>query len=398
MAVKAQTAAAVIAGDVRSALENFNHTQNKSWTFGTNWTSVDKPEFETFINKFLFPKITETAVIQQALGNTFEWLAKEVDFVGQFSEEYVILDAIPTTMDLTKNEELMLKRNYPQMATKLYAPGIVKKMKFTLNNNDVRQNFLTLGDATQYALAVYQKRVSDINLTEEREMKAMLIEYANKHVKDKRTATSEADMAHKIAVALQNLQNNSEKHNEAEGASGGKLARYTTVSKLSKLAILTTDEMKTYLLDTKLANTFESAGIDFTDRIISFDDLGGAYAVKADITVDQTVLDVLKAMGDYQTQIGDIIPEGSIITFEPPASIADKFEEVKPKSELFALIFDIDSVRYRRYTKGMLKAPFINPEFDEVTYWLHYYTFKSISPFYNKIVITGPETPAEPEV
>lgn len=397
MAVKAQTAAAVIAGDVRSALENFNHTQNKSWTFGTNWTSVDKPEFETFINKFLFPKITETAVIQQALGNTFEWLAKEVDFVGQFSEEYVILDAIPTTMDLTKNEELMLKRNYPQMATKLYAPGIVKKMKFTLNNNDVRQNFLTLGDATQYALAVYQKRVSDINLTEEREMKAMLIEYANKHVKDKRTATSEQDMAHKIAVALQNLQNNSEKHNEAEDASGGKLARYTTVSKLSKLAILTTDEMKTYLLDTKLANTFESAGIDFTDRIISFDDLGGAYAAKADITVDQTVLDVLKPMGDYQTQIGDIIPEGSIITFEPPVSIADKFEEVKPKSELFALIFDIDSVRYRRYTKGMLKAPFINPEFDEVTYWLHYYTFKSISPFYNKIVITGPETPAEPE-
>lgn len=398
MAVKAQTAAAVIASDVRSALENFNHTQNKSWTFGTNWTSVDKPEFETFINKFLFPKITETAVIQQALGNTFEWLAKEVDFVGQFSEEYVILDAIPTAMDLSKNEELMLKRNYPQMATKLYAPGIVKKMKFTLNNNDVRQNFLTLGDATQYALAVYQKRVSDINLTEEREMKAMLIEYANKHVKDKRTASDVADMAHKIAVALQNLQNNSEKHNEADSASGGKLARYTTVSKLSKLAILTTDEMKTYLLDTKLANTFESAGIDFTDRIISFDDLGGAYAVKADITVDQTVLDVLKAMGDYQTQIGDIIPEGSIITFEPPVSIADKFEEVKPKSELFALIFDIDSVRYRRYTKGMLKSPFINPEFDEVTYWLHYYTFKSISPFYNKIVITGPEPATEPEV
>lgn len=384
-----RSAASIIAGDIRSALENFNHSQGKAWTFGQNWTSKDKPEFETFINKFLFPKITETAVIQQALGNTFEWLAKEVDFVGQFSEEYVILDAIPTAMDLSKNEELMLKRNYPQMATKLYAPGIVKKMKFTLNNNDVRQNFLTLADATQYALAVYQKRVSDINLTEEREMKAMLIEYANKHVKDVRSATSEQDLAHKIGVALQNLQNNSEKHNECSEASGGKLARYTTVSKLSKLAILTTDEMKTYLLDTKLANTFESAGIDFTDRIISFDDLGGAYAAKEDITVDKEMVDILKAMGDYQTEVGDTIPQGSIITFEPTGTLAAKFEEVKPKSELFAFIFDIDAIRYRRYTKGMLKVPFINPEFDEVTYWLHYYTFKSISPFYNKVVIQG---------
>lgn len=43
----------------------------------------------------------------------------------------------------------MLKRNYPKMATKLYGQGVLKKTKFTLNNNDTRHNFLTLGDATK---------------------------------------------------------------------------------------------------------------------------------------------------------------------------------------------------------------------------------------------------------
>ena len=76
-----------------------------------------------------------------ALGNRFEWLAREEDFVGQYSEEYVILDTVPVTMNLSKQEELMLKRNYPQMATKLYGQGILKKTKFTLNNNDSRLNF-----------------------------------------------------------------------------------------------------------------------------------------------------------------------------------------------------------------------------------------------------------------
>ena len=50
---------------------------------------------------------------------------------------------------------------------------------------------------------------------------------------------------------------------------------------------------------------------------------------------------------------------------------------------------DINAIRYKRYTKDMLKEPFYNGEFDEVTYWVHYYSMKAISPFYNKVVITG---------
>lgn len=387
----------VLGTNIAQALQDFNHTQGRSWTLGTNWTNVGT-EFETFINKFLFPKLNETALIESALGNSFEWLAKEVDFVGQYSEEYVIRDTIPTTMDLSKDEALMLKRNYPQMITKLYGAGIMRKMKFTLNNNDQRMNFAKLSDGVKYAIGVYKKKISDINVDEERQIRAMLVDYAENvtPAKARRTATSEEDLFNKIAEALMNLQNNSDKYNEARLASGGAIARYTTVTKLSKIAILTTDAMKAYLLNTKLANTFASEGIDISKRIISFEDLGGAYRAKADTTLSAEAVKAFRELGDYQTTATDIIPKGSVVTFDVneflPAEDAAKFEEIKPSSELWAYIFDLDAIKYNRYTKGMLKEPFYNPEFDEVTHWIHYYSMKAISPFYNKILITGAPT------
>ena len=373
------------------ALDQYNSDFSAQWDFGTNWSNV-ATDFETFINKYLFPKLNETAVHNVALGNRFEWLAKEIDFIGQYSEEYVILDTLPVNMNLSKTEELMLKRNYPKMATKLYGQGVLKKTKFTLNNNDTRHNFLTLGDATKYALAVYKKRISDINVSEETEVKGTIIDYALNHVKDKRTVTSRDELFTEIFEGVLNLQNNSTKYNEADTASGGTLGRYTTVSKLSDIAILTNDSMKTYLLDTKLANTFQVAGLDLSDRIISFDDLGGLWKTTADVTISESAtLEKFGYMGDYQVNAGDIVPEGSVLTFDVSdlTEFAGNVEEIKPNNDLFAYVFDINKLRYRRHTKGMLKQPFYNGEFDEITYWLHYYSYKSMSPFYNSILVTG---------
>ena len=373
------------------ALDQYNSDFSAQWDFGTNWSNV-ATDFETFINKYLFPKLNETAVHNVALGNRFEWLAKEIDFIGQYSEEYVILDTLPVNMNLSKTEELMLKRNYPHMATKLYGQGVLKKTKFTLNNNDTRHNFLTLGDATKYALAVYKKRISDINVSEETEVKGTIIDYALNHVKDKRTVTSRDELFTEIFEGVLNIQNNSTKYNEADTASGGTLGRYTTVSKLSDIAILTNDSMKTYLLDTKLANTFQVAGLDLSDRIISFDDLGGLWKTTADVTISESAtLEKFGYMGDYQVNAGDIVPEGSVLTFDVSdlTEFAGNVEEIKPNSDLFAYVFDINKLRYRRHTKGMLKQPFYNGEFDEITYWLHYYSYKSMSPFYNSILVTG---------
>lgn len=374
-----------------NALKQYNHDYGRSWDFGTNWSNVST-DFETFLNKYLFPKLNETALHNVALGNRFEWLAKEVDFIGQYSEEYVILDTVPVNMNLSKNEELMLKRNYPKMATKLYGQGVLKKTKFTLNNNDTRHNFLTLGDATRYALGVYKKRISDINVAEELEVKGTILDYALNHTKEKRTVASRDELFTQVFESILNIQNNSAKYNEADKASGGAIGRYTTVSSLENIAIITNDSMKTYLLDTKLASTYHKEGIDLSDRIISFDDLGGIWKVLEDVTISEDdTLERFRSMGDYQINIGDLVPEESVITFDVSdlTEFEGKVEELKPPSDLFAYVFDINKLRYRRNTKGMLKQPFYNGEFDEITYWLHYYSFKAMSPFYNSILISG---------
>lgn len=372
---------------VRASLVDYNDETGHAWTFGANWDNSGT-EFETYVNHYLFPKLNETLIIESILGNRFNWLAKEVDFVGQYSEEYVILDSVPIEMDLTKNAELMLKRNYPKMATKLYAQGIVKKLKFTLNNNDTRLNFLTIGDAITYAVSVYRKKITDINVAEEAEIKAMLVDYGLNQANDKREVTSMEELFEVLSEAVLNLQNNSSKHNEANKASGGAVGRFTTASKLSNLVILTTDKVKRYLLNTFLANTFHAEGIDLSKIIISFDDLGGTYRVTEDTTVTQQILDKLQVFGDYQVQIGDIIPKGYVFSYDV-SDVIDNCEEIKPDSDLFAMVLDARAIRYQRFTKGMLKQPFYNAEFDEITYWIHYYSFKAISPFFNKVVITG---------
>lgn len=373
------------------ALKMWNADHGTAWQIGENWSNVNT-QFETFINKYLFPKINETLLVSQALGNRFQRFAKEVDFIGQYSEEYVILDSVPVAMNLSKSEEMMLKREYPRMATKLYHEGIVKKMKFTLNNNDTRLNFSTLGDAINYATGVYRKKISDINVQEEREMKGMLVDYAERNVKDVRQVTSEEELFEEVFTALLNVQNNSEKHNEADTASGGALGRYTTVSKLDKLLILTTDKLKSFLLNTKIANTFANEGIDMTDHIMSFDDLGGTFRLTADVTIAEAdTIAKFRSLGDYQIAIGDILPKGTVLTFDISELVEfkGKVEEVKPSSDLWAFVLDVDCIRYKQYTKGMLKPPFYNGEYDEVTYWLHYYSNKFISPFYNKILVKG---------
>ena len=376
-----------IAQAVQGALLQFNSDTQNSWSFGANWDNTGT-SFETFVNKYLFPKLNETLIVEVVNGNRFDWLAQEIDFIGQYSEEYVILDSVPITMDLTKNAELMLKRNYPRLASKIYQQGILKKVKFTLNNNDARLNFLTIGDGIKYAISVYKKKISDINIAEEQEMKAMLLDYALNHTKDQRSVTSMQGLFQEISKAILNLQNNSDKHNEVNTASGGAIGRFTTISNLSDLLIITSDEAKAYLLDTKLANSFHANGIDLSSHIISFDDLGGVYKTNKDIKVTTAMLPLLQAMGDYQVEKDDIIPASTIFTFDI-TSIFDTadYAEVKPSGEYFAAIYDVRGIRYKRCTKGMLKEPFYNGEFDETTHWIHYYSMKSISPFYNKVTI-----------
>lgn len=393
--------AAQLALDIASSLKAYNNAYGTAWDLGDNYSNIGT-EFETYVNKFLFPKLNETRLINVALGNAFNRFAREVDFIGQLSEEYVIKDVIPTNMNLSEDDTLFLKRVFPEMITKLYGAGRVRKVKFTLNNNDSRQNFSTLNDAVKYATAVYKKKISDINVDEERQIKAMLVDYGMKTANKKIEVETQDELFEQIAEQIMVMQTNVDDYNEADKASNGGKGRYTTTTLMSKMMILTTTKIKARLLDSKLANTFNTAGIDFSDRIIAFPDLGGVWRAKADITLDSSkaeVITALQSLGDYQTKEGSIIPKGSVVTFDVKKYaplIADQFEEIKPESDLWAMVFDVDSLIYNRYTKGMLKEPFYNPEYDEVHHWIHYYSGKYVSPFYNKVVIQGkPALPTE---
>ena len=375
------------AEDVRTSLESFNNDYGTGWNLGMNYDSTGT-QFETYINKYLFPKINETSLVGYELGNRFNFLSKEVENIGQYSEEYVILDAIPVNMNLSKKAELFFKENYARMASKLYGNGEYKKMKFTLNDNDARQNFSTLQDGIKYALGVFAKRVSDINISEEAELKAMIVDYSLRLTKEQRTVTSYDDLAHKLMTGILNLQNNSSKYNETQNASGGAIGRFTTKTNMKDMLIVTTDDVKSYLLDTKIANTFQVSGIDLTNRIISFDDLGGVFRLTDNVTISEAdTITYFRAFGDYQIEIGDILSKGSMLTFD--ISDLDEFngkiEEIKPKTEYFATLLDVRKIRYRRNTKNMLETSFRNGEFRNNTHWIHYLSSKQMSPFYNAI-------------
>src|SRR5699024_4758797 len=146
------------------------------------------------------------------------------------------------------------------------------------------------------------------------------------------------------------------------------------------------------LLDRKIADMFNAEGLDVTDRIMSFDDLGGIWKLTEDVTIsEEETISKFRSMGDYQISIGDLIPKESVLTFDISelTEFTGKVTELKPDTDLFAYVFDVNKLRYRRTTKGMLKQPFYNGEFDDITYWLHYYSFKSMSPFYNSILVSG---------
>lgn len=93
-------------------------------------------------------------------------------------------------------------------------------------------------------------------------------------------------------------------------------------------------------------------------------------------------------MGDYQVREGDVFNKGVVFTFDvTQASSFSKAKEIKPESKDFAMLLDIRGIYYKRNTSKLLPTYFYNNEMDEYTYWMHYYSFKAISPFYNKVCV-----------
>lgn len=51
---------------------------------------IDMNDIKITLNQHEDEEVTETKLIDIALGNRFNWLAKEQEFIGQYSEEYLI--------------------------------------------------------------------------------------------------------------------------------------------------------------------------------------------------------------------------------------------------------------------------------------------------------------------
>lgn len=373
---------------VKESLQEFNTKNGKTFDFGQSWYNVSN-DFNDYVTNYLFPKLNESEIVVKPLGNRFEFLAQEVENFGALTEEYVILDSVPVNLDLNKERTLLLNTNYPKIANKVYGCGKNKKMKFTIDDSFLRRNFNTLKDAIDFALAVYSKKISDINVIEENEIKSILLYYAKNYTSLKKTVLSVEDLINQTYISLLNIQNNSSLYNECNSIID---IPYTTQSKLDDILIITSDELKYKILDTKIANTFDSKGLDITKHIISFDTFNNMFITKKDIKVTQDIKTFLNNLGDYQVELNDTILKNTIFFIQSEKlqkeflKLSTDFSQIEINDN-FVYILDINKIKYKRNTKDMLKK-FYNAEFNETNFFIHYYTKKTISPFYNNIFIS----------
>lgn len=373
---------------VKESLQEFNTKNGKTFDFGQSWYNVSN-DFNDYVTNYLFPKLNESEIVVKPLGNRFEFLAQEVENFGALTEEYVILDSVPVNLDLNKERTLLLNTNYPKIANKVYGCGKNKKMKFTIDDSFLRRNFNTLKDAIDFALAVYSKKISDINVIEENEIKSILLYYAKNYTSLKKTVLSVDDLINQTYISLLNIQNNSSLYNECNNIID---IPYTTQSKLDDILIITSDELKYKILDTKIANTFDSKGLDITKHIISFDTFNNMFITKKDIKVTQDIKTFLNKLGDYQVELNDTILKDTIFFIQSDKlqkeflKLSTDFSQIEINDN-FVYILDINKIKYKRNTKDMLKK-FYNAEFNETNFFIHYYTKKTISPFYNNIFIS----------
>lgn len=359
---------------------------------GMNWNSVGNEMFEKFLNNYLFPKLDETSLIEFIIPDRFDPWTIDSNLIAQFKEEYTYTDIVPTLVRLDDDEMLNLRRNYPAMRTKLYGAGNKYKYKFTLNDNENRLSWLTIDDAIKAFHGIYQNAINGFNMFNEQSKLALCVDYMLKHVKDTTKADSLDDLVHKTMLKLLNLQSRSTKHNEADHASGDVLTQKTSASNIKDIALITDDEVKLYILESVIANTFQISGLDITSQIMSFEDLGGAWELTESVTISEAnTIAKFSAMGfwDKRNGVGMTIPKGSVLTFDVSqlAEFKDKAKELKPQSEHCVMGFDVNSFRFRRNTKNMLSRGLELQESEDYNHFIRMLVNNNISPFFNKFFI-----------
>lgn len=400
-----------LSGAVEASINQWNQTQGASWTKGTAWSSVST-DFLTYVNNNFFPTLTETIQNLPKIGNPFQWLARMKVIVGQYRQEFAAIDRVPTGINLNTDGALLLNPEYPRVKTMVYQNGFRRKIKYTIDlSGDIQQNFTTLEDGINYVIGEYVNSLNSINITEYREMFGAIVDYCHNNltVYQKKTVTSLDEAITKTFETMQALQAPTSGYNEGMTASGPAVGRLTRKTPLNRMMILCTNAARTHLLDTRIANTFQVAGLDITDHIISFPKISetpamdGVYKVLESSDPDnKTVVTIteddsiayLHAMGMYNVRKNTTFLEGTVFTFDVSTlkEFKDKVVQIGLEDDNDIIIIDTASIMYDQDTSNFV-TQFVNPEIDGVSYYLKYTSTKNISPFTNKAIIASEPKP-----
>lgn len=370
---------------VVQALAEWNSQGNTSaWSLGDSYDPSKVKEYNNFFKGFLFPKVAETIARKTSGYNHFQDLVIEDTRTSLINEEYAVLDTVPTFTNFTQDDVHILNSNFPRIGTRVFTKGVWRKFKITINLLTAPRSFHTFADVVEYYLEVIESRIKMLNVIEEKETIGLLVDYSNT-VKENMVSTSISDTVRKISLAVDNLQNNNQ-YNEVTSVMGEGY-ELTDASLLKDILIVTSTAVKAELRDSVLAQNFHNEGIDLSNQIRAFSDLGGVWKVTKDITLNQTQQSYVQSKGLYNfDKDNNVLKAGTIITF-PIAGQESNMEEIKPPSDNFAIVLDKRGLVLKQDT-SYLKAPeFTNGETMNVNIYMHYASSKYLSIFTPKVVI-----------
>lgn len=357
---------------------------------GQNWSGFSEKMHGTFMFEYLLPKVGRTDLFQVKIQDRFIRYTKMLTNMAQFNEEYTMTDIVPTMLREDADVMTNFKTNFPKMRTKFYNEGQVYQYRYSINPKD-RLKFSSIGDCLRAQQAIYDNVISSFNMYNEDAKKATIIDYAMRSVKDTTKVENADDLVQLILLKYLNLQSKSHKHNEADLAAGDEHTRKTTVSNGEDLLIITTDEIKLFILNSVMANTFQVAGIDITNQISSFEDLGGNYELTEAVTItsDKTKA-AFEAMGFIFDRQSVTFPKGSKFNWDITSleEFKSKYKEIKPKSKFWFAMYDVNAFRFEmnRENGVRIQDDSINGWSGVVNVTVSMMTNNNISPFANKCV------------
>jgi hypothetical protein len=386
---------------------NANNTSQGQITLGSNFSATGI-NIDSFLMDNFFPTLFATYNVTRKLNDRWTNATKSIsENRGAYTQEYVFADAMNVGLKFTDRGRIQFERNVPQTLTKIYGAGYYMHRVWTFDNTQIRQNMSTFAELLTYYGTAVEKILSDTAMQNEYVKTASILQY-QPYAKDvTNTVTDDDSFVKAIYEKTLAMLEKSAAHNEASAAqkmvTNPALAlRYTSMSDLEDIYILTSTKTKALLLNSYIANTFNAAGIDLLSHVISYDSFDIAVQLTDDVTLTADDVAAIKVLyQDIQPQIGDVVYKDSIFTFDTASmlqvpSFAGKLQTLSPfvadggtlAKDYFAAILDVNALNFLVDFQNMFGEPQKIGGGIATQHFLNYYQNNYISVFENKAYIT----------